>query len=109
MLKKFNFWNQCLQKNEDDYFGSLGRFLSENKIQLNENIKTDINDHLKQLQVRFKELFPNRPESDNWICNPFGGNISSNTSLYLLEKEKLIVLSSDNSLRARPIYFFEKS
>ncbi|CAH2010037.1 unnamed protein product [Acanthoscelides obtectus] len=59
MLKKINFCNQCLS------------LLSENKIQLTENIKRDITEHLKQLQLTFKEYFPNKPGSNNWICNPF--------------------------------------
>lgn len=100
MLRKLNFWNQCLQMNEYDCFGSLSSFLSENKIQLNENIKKDISEHLKQLQLTFKDYFPNKPESNIWIRNPFQGDITSDTSLSLLEKEKLLDLSSDNSLKA---------
>ncbi|CAH1991903.1 unnamed protein product [Acanthoscelides obtectus] len=57
MLKKANFWKQCLQMNDS--------FLSENKIQLNEDIKRDITDHLKQLQSTFKKYFPNKPGSNN--------------------------------------------
>ncbi|CAH1957199.1 unnamed protein product [Acanthoscelides obtectus] len=65
MLKKFIFWNRCLQMNEYDCFGFLSSLLSENKIQLNESIKRDITEHLKQLQLTFNEYFPNKPASNN--------------------------------------------
>jgi hypothetical protein len=103
MLKKFNFWIQCLQMNEYECFGSLSTILSVNEIQLNENIKRDITEHLKQLRLPFKDYVPNKPitsGSNNWIRNAFQGDITSDTSLTLLEKEKLIDLSSDNSLQA---------
>jgi hypothetical protein len=83
MLKKFSFWIQCLQMNEYECFGSLSTILSENEIQLNENIKRDNTEHLKQLRLTFKDYFPNKPiisGSNNWIRNPFQGDITSDTS-----------------------------
>jgi hypothetical protein len=89
--------------NEYECFGSLSTILSESEIQLNENIKRNITEHLKQLRLTFKDYFPNKPiisGSSNWIRNPFQGDKTSDTSLSLLEKEKLIDLSSDISLKA---------
>lgn len=102
MLKKFNFWIQCLEMNEYQCFSSLSSFLSENSIELDENIKRNIYDHLKHLQLTFEEYFPNRHNislSNSWICSPFEGDVSLNTSLTLPEKEKLIELSCDSSLK----------
>ncbi|KAF2883744.1 hypothetical protein ILUMI_22433 [Ignelater luminosus] len=84
MLKKFNFWIQCLQMNEYECLDSLNTILSENEIQLIENIKRDITEHLQQLQLTFKDYFPNKPiisGSNNWIHNPFQGDITSDSSL----------------------------
>lgn len=103
MLKKINFWIQCLQMNEYECFGSLSTFLSENSIKLDENIKKNICEHLKHLQLTFDDYFPNRCNisiSNNWIRSPFQGNVSIETSLTLQEKEKLIELSCDSSLKA---------
>ena len=76
------------------------------KIQLNltKTLKgVGICEHLNYLRLTFDDYFPNRCNisiSYNWIRNPFQGNVSSETSLNILEKEKLIALSCDSSLEA---------
>ena len=89
-VQKIDFWIKCLQMNEYECFGSLSTFLSENLIKLDANIKRNIREHLKHLQLTFDDYFPNRCNisiSNNWIRSPFQGNVSLETSLTILEKE----------------------
>jgi hypothetical protein len=67
---------------------------SENSIKLDENIKRSIYEHLNYLRLTFDDYFPticNTFISNNWIRNPFQGNVSSKTSLNILKKENLIL------------------
>ncbi|XP_067141986.1 zinc finger BED domain-containing protein 5-like [Centruroides vittatus] len=103
MSKKINFWIRCPQTNEYGRFDSVSTFffLSENSIKLDENIKRSIREHPNYLRLTFDDYFPNRCNisvSNNWIRNPFQGNVCSETSLNILEK--LIGLSRDSSLEA---------
>ena len=52
------------------------------------------------LMVSFRQYFPKREDGDNWIADPFNEDNFKTAKLSIHEKEKLIEISTDSSLKS---------
>ncbi|CAM4642482.1 unnamed protein product [Lepidochelys olivacea] len=98
MIKKFQFWESCLENDQTECFSNLHDFLAEHKFQLDQCTKTNITTHLKGPCTTFREYFP-AMSGDDWIRNPFDDTTFSTQILNTEEKEKLIETSCDYELK----------
>ncbi|CAG4949306.1 unnamed protein product [Parnassius apollo] len=80
-------------------FACLEKFSEENNIKLEEEIKTKIMMHLTNLKQDLEIRFPDTSHGDQWIINPFTCDLNT-VKMNLKEKEQLIDLMSDESLRS---------
>ncbi|XP_072380918.1 zinc finger BED domain-containing protein 5-like [Diabrotica undecimpunctata] len=80
-------------------FACLEKFSEENNIKLEEEIKTKIIMHLTSLKQDLVIRFPDTLHGDQWIINPFTCDLNT-VKMNLKEKEQLIDLLSDESLRS---------
>lgn len=102
MVKKLAFWKSCISKGQCEVFATLSDFLNENHLKLSEEVKVDIESHLEGLQLSFRKYFPEPVCENNWISNPFDHSFFDQaTSLPILDKEALIEISTDSSLRSQ--------
>lgn len=102
MIKKFEFWKSYISKGQCEVFETLNDFLKENHLKLSKEVKDNIEIHLKGLQISFRKYFPVPNCENNWISNPFEqAFFDQATSLPISDKEALIELSTDSTLRAK--------
>ncbi|XP_043934413.1 zinc finger BED domain-containing protein 5-like [Protopterus annectens] len=94
------FWRSCLENGQTEVFETLHNFLSENKLNLSQEIRKKINEHLNGLKSDFQKYFPKLEEEIYWISNPFEEQYVQAAKLSVKEKEKLIELSTDSTLNA---------
>jgi hypothetical protein len=80
-------------------FPFLDSFISENEIQLDPELATNIKEHCENLITGFKEYFPENLTSEFWIRDPFSIENIQPESLTTNEKDELIELSCDGSLQ----------
>ncbi|KAH1177645.1 hypothetical protein KIL84_011347 [Mauremys mutica] len=99
MIKKLQFWGNCLENNQTECFSNCHDFLAEHKLQLDQYTKTNITAYLKGLRTTFRKYFPAMPGDIDWIHNPFDDTTFSTKILNTEEKEKLIELSCDYELK----------
>jgi hypothetical protein len=101
MVKKLDFRRVCIEDYQPEVFETLYNFLSENKLVMSREIKKNIIEHLEGLKLSFKKYFF-KPEKENkWISNPFNGEFFQKaTSLSIVEKDNLIELSRDTTLKS---------
>ncbi|XP_043927880.1 zinc finger BED domain-containing protein 5-like [Protopterus annectens] len=100
MIKKIDFWRSCLENGQPEVFETLHNFLSENKLHLSWEIRKKIIEHLTALKSDFQKYFPKPEEENYWISNPFEEQYAQAAKLSVKEKEKLIELSTDSTLKA---------
>lgn len=101
MVKKIDFWRVCIENDQPEVFETLHNFLYENKLVMSREIKKNIIEHLEGLKLSFKKYFSKPNEENNWISNPFNEEFFQKaTSLSIVEKEKLIELSCDTTLKS---------
>ncbi|XP_043932352.1 zinc finger BED domain-containing protein 5-like [Protopterus annectens] len=98
MIKKIDFWRSCLENGQPEVFETLLNFLSENN--LSWEIRKKINEHLNGLKSDFQKYFPKPEEENYWISNPFKEQYVQAAKLSVKEKEKLIELSTESTLKA---------
>jgi hypothetical protein len=65
MMKKLQFWERCIESNQTECFRNLHNFLMENQLKLDQNTKTNIIAHLRDISATFKEYFPLLSDSNN--------------------------------------------
>ncbi|XP_067143100.1 zinc finger BED domain-containing protein 5-like [Centruroides vittatus] len=95
---KLSLWQTELNKNNTDMFPCFNDFIKENNIDIF-TFKNIISNHIEKLKENFSRRFKDFPENDlGWIRDPFSYDICSST-LLISEKEQLIDLISDYTLR----------
>ncbi|GFW71409.1 zinc finger BED domain-containing protein 5 [Trichonephila clavipes] len=95
---KLSLWQTELNKNNTDMFPCFNDFIKENNIDIF-TLKNIISNHIEKLKENFSRRFEDFPENNlGWICDPFSYHIYSST-LQISEKEQLIDLISDYTLR----------
>ncbi|KAL4120437.1 hypothetical protein QTP88_013129 [Uroleucon formosanum] len=104
-VKKLEFWKTCIENNQPEIFEALHDFLSETDMNLSQDIKHQIVQHLNELKTAFAKYFPKCGKEDHWIMFPFSEIYFKSAVLSAREKEKLIELKTDSSLQAA---FLEK-
>ncbi|XP_074032820.1 zinc finger BED domain-containing protein 5-like [Leptinotarsa decemlineata] len=100
MVKKINLWEKEIQKNNCEPFERLHKFLQDNETNLSDftKLKTQMSQHLNSLQVGIREYFPPLDKQYNRIRYPFVVD-ATDTNLTIVEKEQLIEVSSDPTLK----------
>jgi hypothetical protein len=78
-------------------FPTLNDFLEENECELDEDIRNDIADHLRNLYADIMKYFPNINDNINWIQNPFSAK-EKPVGFSTIDYEKLIDITSDSQL-----------
>ncbi len=95
-LKKLNFMLKDLEVKRIDAFPSLEMFLSEQSLELQPELISDIKQHCQQLILNFNSYFPENYSSKNWIRNPFSTDEIGDLSIE--EREQFLELSCDGGL-----------
>jgi hypothetical protein len=70
-LRKLQLSITSVGQNTFDCFPILNDFVEENKCELDEDVRSDNADHLRNLYVNVMKYFPNINDNNNWIQNPF--------------------------------------
>lgn len=97
---KLSAWSQRAQNNNFESFETLSNFFTETESSPELELKTDIIQHLQQLQENLNFYFPANTEDLEWLRNPFQENI--NTEQYTArEGDQLIDISSNRSLKEK--------
>uniref|UniRef100_K7EX73 HAT C-terminal dimerisation domain-containing protein n=1 Tax=Pelodiscus sinensis TaxID=13735 RepID=K7EX73_PELSI len=97
LSRKLQFWISSVGQNDLDCLPTLNDFLEENGYKLDEDIRSDIADHLRDLYTNIIKYFPNINDNNNWIRNPLSLTekpVSFSTQDY----ENLIEIASDGQL-----------
>jgi len=105
-VKKLEFWTSCIQNNQPEIFETLHDFLCETDINLSQDIKVQVVQHLNgRLKAAFNKYFQKCEKGDHWIAFPFSEKYFESAVLSVREKEKLIELKTNSSLEV----IFEKN
>lgn len=84
-------------------FFILQQFLTSNRIEISQNMKSIFEDHLLQLVIWFEKYFQNKNiDKFAWVQDTF--NSIDLFEFISTEKESLIELSCDSSFKAKFIY-----
>lgn len=94
------FWRSCILLGQTEVFETLHDFLKENELQLSSDVKLQISEHLKGLKSSFVRYFPKLDEGIYWIQNPFSEEIFQSAQLDVAQKESLIEISTDSTLKS---------
>lgn len=54
MIRKLNFWETCITKNQPEIFDALHSFLSANELNLSKKVKYRTMAHIKELKMSFR-------------------------------------------------------
>jgi hypothetical protein len=71
MIKKLELWARRLSKINVNPFQNLKTFLESADEELSKEVLELFTQHLQDLRCSFREYFPPRHESKNWIKDPF--------------------------------------
>lgn len=98
-IKKLELWKSNLQKNKFDMFPLLNDVCARVNIEAHKNLFTE---HLDGLLMHFSHYFEDLDFTKfAWIQNPFVDEQDDEFGLTTIEKEKLIELSCDTSLKQK--------
>uniref|UniRef100_K7EXZ3 HAT C-terminal dimerisation domain-containing protein n=1 Tax=Pelodiscus sinensis TaxID=13735 RepID=K7EXZ3_PELSI len=97
LSRKLQFWISSVGRNDLDCLPTLNDFLEENGYKLDEDIRSDIADHLRDLYTNIIKYFPNINDNNNWIRNPLSLTEKS-VSFSTQDYENLIEITSDGQL-----------
>lgn len=97
MKKKIDFWGKCILQSQPEVFETLHEFLMQEKLSL--TVDEKIIQHLEGLKSSLEKYFPVPELSDRWISDPFNEEYFEKASLSISEKEKLLELASDTTLK----------
>lgn len=100
MMKKIEFWRSCILQGQTEVFETLHDFLKENELQVSCDAKLQISEHLKGLKSSFVRYFPKLDEGIHWIQNPFSEENFQSAQLDVAQKESLIEISTDRTLKS---------
>ncbi|KAJ4945691.1 hypothetical protein JOQ06_023370 [Pogonophryne albipinna] len=99
-IKKMEMWARRLEQSNYDSFANLSDFLDTAEMQLPNNVKNDVREHLHSLKTQLRMYFPIPDTTANWIRNPFAtldDDILAN--LTSREQDSLVELSCDSALK----------
>jgi hypothetical protein len=99
MIKKLELWAHRLSKRNFDAFQNLKTFQESADEQLSNEVLAFFTQHLRHLRCSFREYFPPRDESKNWIKDPFNVDIVKLTGLTAAEENGLTEISMDSALK----------
>uniref|UniRef100_K7G7S0 HAT C-terminal dimerisation domain-containing protein n=1 Tax=Pelodiscus sinensis TaxID=13735 RepID=K7G7S0_PELSI len=97
LSRKLQFWISSVGRNYLDCLPTLNDFLEENRYKLDEDSRSDMADHLRNVYMNIIKYFPNINDNNNWIRNPLSLTekpVSFSTQDY----ENLIEIASDGQL-----------
>jgi hypothetical protein len=92
---KLQFWISSTRQNSFDCFPTLYDFLQENEFELDENMRNDMADHLRNLYANIMKYFPNINDNNNWIKNPFSVK-EKPVGFSTIDYENIIDITSDS-------------
>lgn len=95
-VKKLELIISEIDKNTFSLLPTLENFLTENNMNNNEELASDIKHHCSLLINKFKFYFQEDLENQNWIRNPLPSNIPEYFSRE--QKEQIIDMSSDSTV-----------
>lgn len=98
MVKKLQFMVSDAEQLKVTAFQSLQTFLTENDLQLNADLDSDIKNHCSQLILNFQSYFPEQLGDKNWIRNPFG-EVHLPVDFSAQERDQFVELSCDGGLK----------
>jgi hypothetical protein len=99
VIKNLESWARHLSKRNFDSSQNLKTFLeSADEVLSNEVLEFFIQ-HLQALRYSFREYFPPRDESKNWIKVSFNVEIHKLMGLTAAEENVLIEISTDSALK----------
>lgn len=101
MMKKIDFWKSCIENGQPEVFENLFSYLSENNLRITSQLNQQIVEHLSALKSEFRKYFPKPDRANYWISNPFEKEYFEMANLSIKEKELLIDLSSDSTLKSK--------
>ncbi|XP_022183319.1 zinc finger MYM-type protein 6-like [Myzus persicae] len=99
--KKILLWQTRLAEEDLQMFQHFDEYMKEKDV--NQRVVAIVQQHLESLTESFCRYFPKKedPRHGNmWIIDPFAAN-NENNKLNMSEKESLIDLSSDSSLKTK--------
>jgi hypothetical protein len=99
MIKKLELRARRLLKRNFDAFQNLNTFLESAGEELSNEVLELFTQHLQDLRCSFREYFPPRDESKNWIKDPFNVDIGKLTGLTAAEENGFIEISEDSALK----------
>ena len=97
--RKLEFWVECIEKGNVSCFATLSDFQIENNIFIDEDLRTDITQHLRTLKENLQKYFPTSTENIMWVENPFIITAKPD-ALTGSEYESLIEISSESNLKS---------
>ena len=100
-IKKIELWKRKLAAQQLDMFRHLKEFTVSNQLDLCEEVRSCILDHLSSLKKHFENYFPAlEMENYDWIKDPFNAQLKDNV-LTTSEEEQFIDFISQSSLKNR--------
>ncbi|XP_076314680.1 zinc finger BED domain-containing protein 5-like [Tachypleus tridentatus] len=100
LQRKLKLWGEYILTEKLECLENLSGFLFMNEISLSEDTKVSVLQHISGLCTTIGEYFPPHSEQLLWIQNPFVDSANTN-DLPLKEKEQLIEISTDDTLRTK--------
>ena len=98
-MKKLVLWENCIYNRNYDCFETLQTFVTEIEAKVDDDIISEISEHLNKLKESFEFYFHkqmNAMQLKRWIMNPFQPALT--TGISTKADEELINLSEDSSL-----------
>lgn len=103
MKKKVQLWAELLREDRSDVFPTLHDFLNEKNLELDDNVRDEIIDHLIDLRGNLEEYFPTESMISraalDWIKNPFAP--TSHPALAGSQNDQLVDLQHNSYLQER--------
>uniref|UniRef100_A0A8D8UUY3 Zinc finger BED domain-containing protein 5 n=1 Tax=Cacopsylla melanoneura TaxID=428564 RepID=A0A8D8UUY3_9HEMI len=101
LIKKLDFWIQCVEEDDFSCFPRLNQFLVENEVTATLH-QDKIKEHLKSLKSELTKYFPNFTEDseDAWIRDPFTVE-KKPKSLRAIDYELLLEIKCSSDLQTR--------
>ena len=99
-LKKLALWKNCVINKNYDCFETFQTFIIENEVEVDDDIVSEISEHLNKLKKSFEFYFHEEMkvlQQKRWIIDPFQSDMT--TGMSTKADEELIDLSEDSALK----------
>ena len=98
LSRKLRFWASCAENNNVDCFQTLNDFIIETECVLDENVCSEIVNHIRDLEANLVKYFPPVNEQNSWVRNPF--KIKEKPANFSTKDyENFIEITSDSQLQ----------